>query len=103
VKATELLCKVATAAEVLEYCAAIIQLYREQGRYLERVHKWTKRVGLDTVRQQIVEDAAKRQALFERFLYAQKFAQTDPWAEHATAAFASEYQPLAVTDFAAVA
>ena len=103
VKATELLCKVATAAEVLEYCAAIIQLYREQGRYLERVHKWTKRVGLDTVRKQIVEDSARRQALFERFLYAQKFAQTDPWAEHATSAFASEYRPMAVTDFAAVA
>ncbi|MCX7675958.1 MAG: nitrite reductase large subunit NirB, partial [Alteraurantiacibacter sp.] len=37
VRATDLLCKVATEQEVLEICAAFIQLYREQAHYLEPV------------------------------------------------------------------
>ena len=103
VRATDLLCKVETPREVLEYCAAIIQLYREQGRYLERVVKWIARVGLDTVRAQIVEDAERRGRLYERFLHAQKFAQSDPWAEHVAGAFAHEFQPMARLAFAEVA
>jgi nitrite reductase (NADH) large subunit len=103
VRATDLLCKVGTPREVLEYCAAIIQLYREQGRYLERVHKWVGRVGLDTLRAQIVDDADRRTKLYERFLYAQKFSQSDPWAEHVAGAFAHEFQPMARLAFAEVA
>src|SRR3546814_7910652 len=36
VRATDLLCKVATEAEAMDTCAAFIQLYREEARYLER-------------------------------------------------------------------
>ena len=48
--------------------AALTQLYREQGRYLERVYKWAKRVGIDTVRKQIMDDRERRKALYERFV-----------------------------------
>ena len=83
VRATDLLCKVATEAEVLEYCAAFLQLYREEARYLERTAPWIERVGLDYVKGRIVQDAAGRKALEERFLYSQQFFQQDPWAERA--------------------
>src|SRR3546814_21142465 len=59
VKATVLLCKVASEDEVLEYTGAIMQLYREQAHYLDRIHKWVDRVGLDTVKQQIGEDRSE--------------------------------------------
>jgi len=81
VKQTELLCSVASEDEVIEYCAALMQLYREQGRYLERVYKWAARVGFDVIREQVVEDAQRRRALFSRFVHSQKYAQSDPWAE----------------------
>jgi nitrite reductase (NADH) large subunit len=45
---------VETEAEVIEAIAALTQLYREQGRYLERIYKWARRVGLATIRQQIM-------------------------------------------------
>ncbi|HTY65320.1 MAG TPA: nitrite reductase large subunit NirB [Alphaproteobacteria bacterium] len=81
VRATDFLCKVATDAEVLEYCGAFLQLYREEARYLERTAPWVERVGLDYVKARIVDDEASRKGLHARFLWSQKFFQTDPWAE----------------------
>uniref|UniRef100_UPI0035B431D4 nitrite reductase large subunit NirB n=1 Tax=Ferrovibrio sp. TaxID=1917215 RepID=UPI0035B431D4 len=95
VKQTILLCKLETEEEVLEYTGALMQLYREQAHYLDRIHKWLHRVGLDTVKQQIVEDHERRRALFARFVLAQKVAQVDPWAERVNGAFAHEFKPLA--------
>ena len=37
VRATDLLAKVDTEEEVLEYAGAFMQLYREEARYLERI------------------------------------------------------------------
>lgn len=94
VKATDILCTVETEDEALEYCAAMVQLYREQGRYLERIYKWADRVGHDTVRSQIVDDHERRNLLYRRFLYAQKFAQIDPWAERVAGKDWREFTPM---------
>jgi nitrite reductase (NADH) large subunit len=80
VRATDLLCKVTTEAEVLEYCAAFLQLYREEARYLERTAPWIERIGLAYIKGRIVEDRRDRKALAERFMESQKHMQIDPWA-----------------------
>ncbi|MCB9931077.1 MAG: NAD(P)/FAD-dependent oxidoreductase [Alphaproteobacteria bacterium] len=95
IRGTDLLGHVATEAEAIEAIAALVQLYREQGRYLERIWKWAKRVGIDTVREQVLDDADRRGALYERFLLSQRYAQTDPWAERVAGKFAHEFAPLA--------
>ena len=82
-RGTDLLCKVATEQEALDYCAAFIQLYREEARYLDRTAPWIERVGLDYIKRRIVDDAAGREALCARFLYSQRFMQDDPWAKRA--------------------
>lgn len=81
VRPTELLCKVKTDQEVIEYCCAFVQLYREDAYYLERTAPWIERVGMVHVRKQLIEDDQNRKALSERFMNSQKFAQKDPWAE----------------------
>ena len=81
--------------EAVEIIAALVQLYREQGRYLERIYKWAKRVGLDAIRQQVLEDRERRAALYQRFVYSQTFVQADPWAERAGGKDAHEFAPLA--------
>lgn len=99
VRATDLLCKVATEQEALDYCAAFVQLYREEARYLERTAPWIERVGVEYVRQRIVEDDAGRQALRDRFLHSQTFSQEDPWAERVAGANAELHrhlEPLAI-------
>ena len=101
-RGTDLLCKVETEAEAMEYCAAFIQLYREEARYLDRTAPWVERVGLNYVKQRVVEDEAGRKELYDRFLYAQQFLQVDPWAQRAAGQEAylhrhiAEIRPFAV-------
>ena len=94
IKGTELLCHVNTEDEALEMIVALTQLYREQGHYLERIYKWAKRVGIDSVRKNIVDDAEKRAAYFERFAQAQKILQIDPWRLRASGVDSREFMPL---------
>ncbi len=96
VRVTDLLCRVDTEEEVLEYCGAFIQLYREEAHYLERTAPWVERVGLNHVRRHILEDEVGRKALYERFKYSQQFAQNDPWKARAEGAEAREYMPLRI-------
>ena len=95
IKGTEVLGHVATEDEAIEVIAALTQLYREQGRYLERVYRWAKRVGLDSVRKQIMDDVERRNGLYERFVYSQSFVQKDPWAERVGGHDAHEFAPIA--------
>jgi len=97
VRATDLLCKVKTEEEVMEYCGAFTQLYREEAHYLDRTAPWIERVGLSYVKEKVVEDAASRKALNERFIESQKYSQTDPWAERVSGKVApNEFTPLKV-------
>ncbi len=95
VRVTDLLCKVETEAQVLEYCAAFTQLYREEAHYLERTAPWLERVGLTHIKTKVVEDEANRKALAERFRISQQPAQIDPWKERAEGGEAHEFKALA--------
>jgi nitrite reductase (NADH) large subunit len=78
-------CKVKTAEEVLEVAGAFLQLYREEGWYLERTVHWLARVGLDTVKKRVLDDAANRKSLYERLQFALD-GEPDPWFEFDKAA-----------------
>jgi len=93
----QFLCKVKTADEVLEYAGAFLQIYREEARYLDRTVHWVARVGLDYVKQKVVEDAASRKALHERLLYALQ-GYKDPWVERAQGVARHEFQPIKFQD-----
>jgi nitrite reductase (NADH) large subunit len=77
--------KLKTHEEVLEYAGAFLQLYREEGWYLERTVHYLARVGLEHVKQKVVEDAAQRKALYERLLFSLD-GEPDPWHESEKAA-----------------
>lgn len=95
VRPADLLCKVKTTEEVIEHCCGFIQLYRENAHYFERTAPWIERVGLSYVKQQVVEDANNRKALYKRFMESQKYVQKDPWAERAANRVAEyEFMPL---------
>jgi nitrite reductase (NADH) large subunit len=93
-----MLCRVTTEEDVKEYCAAFIQIYREEARYLERTAPWVERVGLNYVRQRVMEDEEGRMALAERFYLSQRIAQSDPWAERAQGVDAHEFTPIKIID-----
>lgn len=94
VRATDYLCTAKTEEEVLEYAAAYMQFYREDAHYLERTAPWIERVGLQRVKDEIVEDAGKRKVYAERFYVAQSVAQDDPWKERVDGGEKHEFLPL---------
>ncbi|MEM7472755.1 MAG: nitrite reductase large subunit NirB [Pseudomonadota bacterium] len=93
-KEIEPLAQVATEEEAMELTIAVIQLYREGAKYLDRIYKWMNKVGLDWVKEQVVDDIENRKALVARFDLSQTIYQKDPWAEHAEEK-AETYQPVA--------
>jgi nitrite reductase (NADH) large subunit len=92
----QFLAKVKTREEVLEHAGAFLQLYREEGFYLERTVHFIHRVGLDYAKQRVVEDVAGRKALYERLRFALAGLE-DPWKERTEAGVAKhEFAELEV-------
>jgi len=98
VRATDLLCRVTTREEVLEYAAAFMQIYREEARYLERTAPWVERVGLPYIKGRVVDDAAGRAAAYQRFLESQEIYRFDPWVQRAKGMDKHEFTPLKVIE-----
>ena len=95
IKGTEILCNVTTEDEVMEYTGALMQMYREQAAYLDRIYKWADKVGLDYIRDVIVNDPQTRREYYDRFVYSQQFFQDDPWEARASKAQeAHEFTPI---------
>jgi len=92
----QFLVKLKTAAEVIEYSGAFLQLYREEGWYLERTVHYISRVGLDHVKTRILNDADGRRALHDKLLFSLD-GEPDPWFEFEKAGVdARQFEPLGV-------
>ncbi len=92
----QFLCKLKTAADVLEVSGAFLQLYRKEGWYLERTVHYVGRVGLDYVKKRIVDDTEGRKALWAELQFALD-GEPDPWFEHEKAKVdLRQFEPLEV-------
>lgn len=78
-RGSDLLCKVKTEEEVIEWAGAYLQYYRETGKYNERTSEWLERVGLDTIKAAL-ENQEDRFALVERIEKTLSLMK-DPWKE----------------------
>ncbi|MEM7236226.1 MAG: nitrite reductase large subunit NirB [Pseudomonadota bacterium] len=95
VKETEALGKATTEDEALDLIVAFVQLFRENAKYLDRPYKWVAKVGLNWVKERVVEDLDSRRALIERFDHSQSIYQTDPWAARANDQTTKRWSPMA--------
>ena len=88
--------KVKTAEEVLEYAGAFLQLYREEGWYLERTCHYVSRVGLDYVKAKILDNAEYRKALWAKLQFSLD-GEPDPWFEFAKAKVDTrQFEPISI-------
>ncbi len=78
-RAADLLVKVKTEEEVLEWTGAYLQYYRETAHYLERTSEWINRVGLEHVKTALAEQQ-ERIALVDR-IDKTLGLQQDPWKQ----------------------
>ncbi|MEO5861542.1 MAG: nitrite reductase large subunit NirB [Burkholderiales bacterium] len=70
--------KVKTREDVLEYASAFLQLYREEGFYLERTVHFVSRVGLEYCKAKVIDDPDNRKALYQRLQFSLS-GEPDPW------------------------
>ncbi len=77
----DILCVVDNHDDVLKYMGRFIQYYREHAKYLERTHGFVQRLGIDKLREIVVEDSEGIAARLERDIAESKAAYKDPWKE----------------------
>jgi len=70
-----------TPAQALEAATAFLQYYREHGEYKERTYDFVPRIGLERIREEVLDEASGAR-LRERFRLAKAAAAArDPWLE----------------------
>jgi nitrite reductase (NADH) large subunit len=92
VRKGDLLCTVKTHEEVLKYMGRFIQYYREHGRYLERTYHFLERVGIDNLRQILVEDSLGICARLDADIQKAVDAYVDPWREAEVPAYPAQFR-----------
>ncbi|WP_438444350.1 nitrite reductase large subunit NirB [Gorillibacterium sp. sgz5001074] len=79
VRACDLLTKVKSEEEVMEWSAAFLQYYREQAKWNERTSTWVERVGLESIKEALAKEEDRR-ALVDRIDKTLSLTK-DPWKE----------------------
>ena len=81
VRKGDTLCTVDSHDEVLQYMGLFMQYYRENAKYLERTYDFVERLGIEKLRQNLVDDS---EGICERLASAMNAAvdaYQDPWLE----------------------
>ena len=82
VRKGDLLTSVETKAEALRAAITFLQHYRENAEYLERTYGFVERVGIESIRDTVLdEESGEPDRLRERFRIAKAAVLTDPWLE----------------------
>jgi nitrite reductase (NADH) large subunit len=81
VRKGDILCTVDSHDDVLLYMGRFMQYYRENGKYLERTYDLVERMGIETLRQILVEDSQGICERLDQEIQAAVDAYVDPWLE----------------------
>ena len=91
VRKGDLLCTVDTHDDVLLYMGRFMQYYREHGKYLERTYGFLERVGIETLRQILVDDSLGICARLDAEIQRAVDAYHDPWQEAEIPAYPAQF------------
>ena len=94
VRKGDLLTVVDSAEEVLRLVGRFLQYYRENARYLERTYSFVPRVGIDTVRAVVVDDAEGIAGALDAAMESAVGAYVDPWTEAVEPVHPSQFVSL---------
>ncbi len=91
VRKGDILCVVDSHEDVLLYMGRFMQYYRENAKYLERTYGFVERVGIERVRQVLVEDCEGICQRLDQEIQAAVDAYVDPWEEAVTPATPAQF------------
>jgi nitrite reductase (NADH) large subunit len=89
----DLLATVATHEEVITLTGRFLQYYRENANWLERTYSFVPRVGIDRVREIVVDDADGIAKRLDEAVQAAVDAYRDPWQEGSAPATPGQFRP----------
>lgn len=99
VRKGDLLATVGTDDEALRVATLFLQYYREEGNYLERTYDFVVRIGMETIKKELLDPESNRPAeLLEHFALS-RAAVVDPWkSERENPVHPSQFKELLVVD-----
>lgn len=81
VRIADLLTVVTTMEEVIDITGIFLQYYRENGRWMERTSHFVERVGIDHIKEVVLEDSLGIADRLRKRINEVASAYKDPWAE----------------------
>ncbi|GAA0321911.1 nitrite reductase (NADH) large subunit [Kineococcus aurantiacus] len=93
VRKGDLLATVGSAQEVLTLTGRFIQFYREWGNWLERTYEFVPRLGIERVRNVLVDDSDGLAAGLDERVQATVDNYRDPWLEGAEPVTTGQFRP----------
>ena len=89
-----MLCRVKTQAEALTVIGRFLIYYRDNAKWLERTYDFVPRVGLENLRDVIVNDSLGICALLDLEVEKTIAAYVDPWLERDNPAYAGQFEDV---------
>ncbi|MET8140979.1 nitrite reductase large subunit NirB [Sphaerisporangium sp. NPDC005288] len=89
----DLLATVGTAEEVITLTGRFLQYYRENANWLERTYAFVPRVGIERIREVVVDDADGIAAGLDQAVQASVDAYRDPWQEGREPVTPGQFRP----------
>jgi nitrite reductase (NADH) large subunit len=92
VRKGDLLATVDSPDEVITLTGRFLQYYRENGNWLERTYAFVPRVGIERIRQIVVEDGEGIAADLDHRMRQSVAAYADPWLERESPATPGQFR-----------
>ncbi|BBZ08183.1 nitrite reductase [NAD(P)H] [Mycolicibacterium doricum] len=93
VRKGDLLATVGSPAEVMTLTGRFLQYYRENANWLERTYAFVPRIGIEKIRQIVVEDSEGIAAELDARMQRSVDAYRDPWQDGREPATAGQFRP----------
>jgi nitrite reductase (NADH) large subunit len=94
VRKGDLLCTVPSEADVLRITGRFLQYYRENAKYLERTYGFVARIGVERIRQIVVDDSEGIAARLDAAMQRSVEAHRDPWLEALAPATPNQFRSV---------
>jgi nitrite reductase (NADH) large subunit len=94
VRKTDVLCRVKTQAEAMRVIGRFLIYYRDNAKWVERTYDFVPRVGIERLREIIVEDSLGIGEQLDAEVEKAIAAYVDPWLERDKPAFAGQFEDV---------
>jgi nitrite reductase (NADH) large subunit len=94
VRKGDLLCTVPTEEDVLRISSRFLQYYRENAKYAERTYAFVPRIGIDKIREVVVDDSEGIASRLDEAMQRSVDAHRDPWLEAITPATPNQFRSV---------